>query len=117
MLPFTILLTLVIIWCLLSLEGIKRGLRGEIVIYRSWGDFALTVALVIPVLSLIIVLPWLWTTTGAHQSKRDLWVVIPAKISLTILFAVCSVIAAFSAVSALSPKTEMKRRLANGAIA
>ena len=106
-----------VVWCLLAGEGIKRGRHGEVVIFRGWVDFALTVALVVPMLTLMVALPWLWMTARANRRHRDLWVVVPAKISLAVFAVACSVIAISSAITALSPKAEARRRMANAAVA
>jgi hypothetical protein len=87
-----LIITAAVVWCILATEGIKRGRRGEVVIFRSWANVALTFALVVPMLRLIVAPPWLWMTARANPRMRDLWVVVPAKISLTILAVACSVL-------------------------
>jgi hypothetical protein len=117
MLAFIVIIPAAIAWCVLALEGVRRGRRGETVVFRSWTDFALTAALVVPPLSLIVALPWIWITARSNRKGGDLWVVVPAKISLVLLAAICSVFAVSRAIAALSPKTAMRRRLADGAVA
>ena len=117
MLAFILIIPAAIAWCALAVKGVTLGRRGEIVVFRSWTDFALTTALVVPPLTLIVALPWLWVTALANPRKRDLWVVVPAKISLVLLAAACCVLATSRAMNAFSPKTGIRRRLANGVVA
>lgn len=132
----TLLVSVIVIWSALAFVGVQKGLQRKVVVYRNWADFAQTVILVscfvvgyvfiwVQLIRLQIVLilitigslPWFYTTKQTNQRARDLWVVVPAKISLIVLAAFCSYIAFDCTVTALSPKTENRSRLINGAIA
>ena len=117
MLPLFLILPATVVWCVLAFRGVELGRQGKAIIFRSWMDFAITAALFVPVLTLIIVLPWLWMTRRANRRRRDLWVVVPAKISLVVLAGACSVLAISCVITALSPKTKLRRRVVDGAAA
>ena len=131
-----LLLILSVGWCVLSAIGISRGLRRELVVFRSWSDCVLTAILlacgslgivrlnlppdfarVLWVIALIGAVPWLWMTKAANSRLRDLCTVIPAKITLITLAAFCAALAVNCGKSALSSKTDHRQRVANAATA
>ena len=136
MLPLILVDAAAIVWSVLTAVGVRRGLRGRVVVIRSWSDCALTAVVavllvidlitcrrsaddtqIIRVLTLVTGLPWLWTTKRANQSARDLWVVVPAKLTLVVIAAVCAVLALSCASTALSSKADARTRIANAALA
>jgi hypothetical protein len=125
-----------IAWAVLAAIGVRRGLRREVIIFRSWGDCTATAALlvcgtlglvrlnlpqdfarVLCVIALAGAVPWLWATRMDNRRARDLWTVVPAKITLVALVALAAGLAYSCGKSALSPKTESRQRVANAAIA
>jgi hypothetical protein len=71
----------------------------------------------IRVLTLVAGLPWLWITRMANQSARDLWMVVPAKITLVVIAVVFAVLALSCASTALSSKADARSRIANAVLA
>ena len=107
MLPLILVDAAAIVWSVLTAVGVRRGLRGRVVVIRSWSDCALTAVVavllvidlitcrrsaddiqIIRVLTLVAGLPWLWKTRMANQSAQDLWVVVPAKLTLVFIAAI-----------------------------
>jgi hypothetical protein len=136
MLPLILIAAAAIVWSVLAVVGLRRGLRCRVVVYQSWSDCALTAVLagllvidlitcrwpaneaqIIRVLTLVAGLPWLWMTKTANQSARDLWAVVPAKLTLIILAAACAVLAYSCASTALSSKADARTRIANAVLA
>ena len=129
-------LTLFLGWSVLALLGVRRGLRREVIIFRSWGDCTATAALltcgalglvrlnlppdfarVLYVIALAGAVPWLWATKMDNRRALDLWTVVPAKITLITLAPFCAALAYSCGKSALSPETESRQRAVNAAIA
>jgi hypothetical protein len=133
----SILIPMAAVVCgVLAVVGLRRGLQCRLVVYRSWSDCALTAVLAgllvidlitcrwpadetqsIRVLTLVAGLPWLWMTRMANQSARDLWVVVPAKLTLVVIAAVCAVLAYSYASTALSRNADTRTRIANAVLA
>jgi hypothetical protein len=136
MLPLILAAAAAIVWSVLAVVGVRDGLRGRVVVIRSWADCALTAVLAgllvidlitcrrsagdtqtIRVLTLVAGLPWLWKTRMANSNARDLWVVVPAKLTLVLLAASCAVLAISCASTALSRKADERTRVANAVLA
>lgn len=131
-----LLLASSIVWCVLAAIGVARGLRHELVVFRSWSDCVLTATLLacgalggvrlnLPpdfartlwIIALIGAVPWLWLATTANPRVLDLCMVVPAKITLITLAAFCAALAFSCGNSSLSSKTDPRQRVANAAIA
>ena len=125
-----------IVWSVLAVVGLRRGLRGRVVVIRSWADCALTAVLagllvidlitcrrladdtqIIRVLTLVAGLPWWWMTRMANQRERDLWIVVPAKLTLVVLATFCAALADSCSCAALSRKADARTRAANAVLA
>jgi hypothetical protein len=136
MLPLILIAAAAIVWSVLAAVGLRRGLRGRVVVIRSWADCALTAILagllvidlitcrrsaddiqLIRVLTLVAGLPWLWKTRMANQSAQDLWVVVPAKLTLVFIAAIFAVLAISCVTTALSRKADARTRIANAVLA
>lgn len=124
------------VWGVLAGIGVYRGLQGAVIIFSSWADVALSVAIVFCLVAIVTVLwlkmicpqiafalagtvltPWLYATSKTNRHALDLLVTAPAKMSLIGLAMLFSFLALESAAKALSPKTENRDRLINGAMA
>ncbi len=136
MLPLILITAASIVWSVLAVVGVRDGLQCRVVVIRSWADCALTAVFasllvidlitcrrsaddtqIIRVLTLVAGLPWLWMTRMANQSARDLWVVVPAKLTLVFIAAACAVLAYGCASTALSRKADARTRIANAVLA
>ena len=123
-----------ITWSALAVVGIHRGLHRRLVVFRGWGDVALTGTLIVctsigimslrqspePTVflpALLAIVPWLWITKTANSGWTSLLFAIPAKLSLLLLLLVCSLLAISSAYTALSRKHDARTRLTHAAIA
>lgn len=130
----TLILLAVGIWVVLAVVGIHRGLCRQLVVFRGWGDVALTGTLaacatwglvaylksselsaLLPMILAIV--PWLWVTKTANPGWPSLLLTIPAKLSLLALLFVCALLALSAAYNALSRKPDAHTRLANAALA
>ena len=136
MLPLILIAAAAIVWSVLAAVGLRRGLRGRVVVIRSWSDCALTAVVavllvidlitcrwpaddtqIIRIVTLVAGLPWLWMAKMANHRGIDMWVVVPAKLTLIILAAVCGALAYSCASTALSRKADARTRIANAVLA
>ena len=121
-------------WAALAVVGIHRGLCRQIVVFRGWGDVALTGTLIACAIwclvaylkssdlcallpAFLVGVPWLWITKTANPGWPSLLLAIPAKLSLLALFFACALLVLSSAYNALSRKPDARARLANAALA
>jgi hypothetical protein len=72
---------------------------------------------VLCIIALAGAVPWLWATGTDNRRARDLWTVVPAKITLVALVTFTAALAYSCGKSTLSPKTEPRQRVVNAAIA
>lgn len=131
-----LLLASSVLWCVLAAIGVARGLRHELVVFRSRSDCVLTATLIVCgalgagrlnlppdfaralwIIALIGAVPWLWMTKAANPRLSDLYMAVPAKITLIVLTAFCAALAFSCGKPAVSPKAEPRQRVANAAIA
>ena len=123
-------------WSVLAVIGIHRGLSRRLVVFRGWGDVALTAALIVAsvfwllslrqssdaahtflVLPLLLLVHWFLITKAANRRWLVLGLSIPAKLTLVMLALLAALLALSSAVTALSRKSDARTRLTNAAVA
>lgn len=108
-------------WCVLAFKVVKLGREGNAVIFRNWTDVALTAVVVgclfVPILGLILTLPWLWMTAAANRRRHFLLVVVPAKLPLVDLGGVYFGVSVLCANAAVASRDKISRRAVRAGVA
>lgn len=131
--------TAVLLLTIATAVGIQRGLRGEIVIFRSWFDVMVSVCLwcsiagilfvlardenrseaAIPPIVIVTMLAIVWVCLAARGNRcRDLWLVAPTKLTVLILTMLTSAFAIGGVLEVFSPnKRRIQERFAAAVLA
>ena len=126
---------LLIGWISLSLHGIKQGTNRKIVVFSSPLDCVMTALLL--AMALVAWIPngippkfilllqcmtiagtilWLIRARHCNSRWRDILVVVPTKVFMVVVAAVCIAIVISSAMKVFAPKTGLSRTLIDGVL-